>query len=669
MAKPRKTRRPSTSARARDRVTQYAKAVVAGRTVAGPHVRAACQRHLRDLVEGPGRGLKWDLKAANRAIEFFPDVLRLAGGEFEGQPYVLLDWQAFIVGSLFGWKGPDGFRRFRVAYVESGKGSGKSPLAAGVGLYGLVADGEPRAEVYAAATKKDQAMVLFRDAVAMVDQSPALQRRVLKSGVGTNVWNIAYPASMGFFRPISSDDGQSGPRPHVGLLDEIHEHKNGDVVEMVRAGTKGRRQALIFMITNSGIGQHSFCRERHDYGAKVAAGLAEDDSFFAYICALDEGEDPFKNEACWVKANPSLGVTIQRKYLEEQIREARGMPSKEATVRRLNFCEWVEAHNPAIGADVWFACKGEPLPLAAFRGRRCWGGLDLSSTQDLTALILLFEPVEADPFWRLKPYFWLPADGLAKKADKDKVPYDVWRDAGHLETTEGKAINKAAIARRAAEIVDVVELQDIGFDRWRIKDLQTLLGDEGIDLPLVDFGQGFKDMSPAWDEFERLLIGALLRHDGNPVMTWNAANAVIVKDPAGNKKLSKEKATGRIDGMVAAVMAAGRALAGRTPEERSFWESAQPAAGTPAAAAPRPAQTVPRLDPSSQLCIALEYVRNTGGNATRAMLIEDFEPVGEALWNEMADLGLVLVGGDGRVRLTQSGKEALRDAVGEIAAV
>lgn len=560
----RKTK-PASTSRRRDPTTSYAKRVVSGRIVAGPHVRDACRRHLRDLEDGPKRGLVWDLAAANRAIEFFPDVLRLAGGEFEGKPYTLLGWQAFIVGSLFGWKTADGYRRFRVGYVESGKGSGKSPLAAGIGMYGLVADGEPRAEIYAAATKKDQAMVLFRDAVAMVDQSPELGRRVIKSGVGTNVWNIAYPSTMGFFRPLSSDDGQSGPRPHIGLADEVHEHRNGDVVEMLRAGTKGRRQALIFMITNSGVGQKSFCKERHDYGAKVCAGQIEDDSSFFYICALDEKEDPFKDRKCWIKANPSLGTTIKPKYLEEQVREARGMPSKEATVRRLNFCQWVEAHNPWIGADVWFGCE-KPLDEELLFGRRCWGGLDLSSTQDLTAAVFLFEPSDEDPLWRLVPYFWLPNDGLVEKGDRDRVPYTVWRDAGHLETTEGKAIDKLAIVRRLAEIQSQFDLQEIGYDRWRIEDLRKLCEDDGLDLPFVPFGQGFKDMSPALDELERLLIGARLGHKDNPIMTWCAANAVVVRDPAGNRKLSKEKATGRIDGMIAALMAAGRACAGRVEQ-------------------------------------------------------------------------------------------------------
>lgn len=545
----------------RDQVTRYARAVAAGKIVAGPHVRDACRRHLKDLEEGPARGLFFDREAVARVLGFFRDVLVLNGGEYEGVAYEPLDWQAFILGSLFGWKGPDGYRRFRVAYIETAKGSGKSPLAAGIGIYGMMADGEARAEVYAAATKKDQAMILFRDAVAMVDQSPQLSGRMHKSGVGANAWNLACLQNGSFFRPISADDGQSGPRPHVALLDEIHEHRNGNVVEMLRAGTKSRRQAMIVMITNSGAGKQSYCYERHDQAVKVAAGQIEDDALFSFVCGLDDGDDPMKDEACWYKANPSLRHGLPGlKYIREQVQEARGMPSKESIVRRLNFCQWVEAEAPWIGSELWFGAQDKEFDVDLLFGRRCWGGLDLSSTQDLTALVLLFEPSEEDPFWRLVPHFWLPNDGLHDKADKDRVPYIAWRDAGNLHTTPGRAIDKRFVARQAAEIAGMYDLQSIGYDRWRIEEFKQTLDSEGISLPLEPFGQGFKDMAPAVDEFERLLIGGQLRHGGNPVMTWCAANAVTVTDPAGNRKIAKEKATGRVDGIVAAIMAVGREM-------------------------------------------------------------------------------------------------------------
>lgn len=567
-----------------DPATQYAKEVHSGERVAGPDIRNACARHLRDLEEGPKRGLTWDLAAANKAIRFYRTVLKLNGGEFEGLPFELLPWQKFIVGSIFGWKSSDGYRRFRVVYVESGKGSGKSPLAAGVGLTGLIADNEARAEIYAAATKKDQAMILFRDAVAMVQQSPELTKRLVCSGTGQNIWNLAYLKSGSFFRPISSDDGQSGPRPHMALIDEVHEHKTNMVVEMMRAGTKSRKQALIFMITNSGSNKRGPCWEYHEYGARVASGALTDDGFFAYICSLDEGDDPIQDESCWFKSNPSLqdADLPGMKYLREQVTEARGMPSKEAMVRRLNFCEWTGAESPWISWHVWSQAE-ERVPMSLLRNRPSVGGLDLSSTTDLTSFVLLFYPTYEDPHWRLLPYFWIPDHELDKREARDKVPYAAWVKSRDLETTPGRAISKLHVLRRLQTICDFFQVDKIAFDRWRIEDMRQLMSEYDITLPeLVEFGQGFKDMGPAVDEFERRLLGMIeqqpeeeggaaeffddalpaeavesLRHDGNPVMTWCAGNAVIVSDPANNRKADKAKATGRIDGIIAAIMATG----------------------------------------------------------------------------------------------------------------
>jgi phage terminase large subunit-like protein len=543
-----------------DRATAYAQDVVEKKIIAGPSIRAACARHLKDLEEGPARGLVWDIAAAQRAIGYFEDVLCLNGGQFEGKAFQVFPWQAFVIGSLFGWKGPDGFRRFRVAYIETAKGSGKSPLAAGIGLYGLTADNEARAEVYAAATKKDQAQILFRDAIAMVDQSPQLTGRLAISGPKGKEWNLAYHKTSSFFRPISADDGQSGPRPHMALLDEIHEHKTANVIEMMRAGTKGRQQALIFMITNSGTDKRTVCWEYHEYGVQIVNGQLIDDSFFAFICDLDLLDDPFKDEKCWYKVNPSLDHGVPGlKYLREQVTQARGMPSKEALVRRVNFCQWTESNAPWISADVWFGCRAkDPIPLEALRGRSGVAGLDLSSTQDLTSLEIILDPTEEDPLYRLLSFFWLPGDGLKDKADKDRVPYLAWRDAGHLYALPGRAIDKKAVLYKISELCAVLDIRNIAYDRWRIEDLKAMIEDEGLSLPpLVSFGQGFKDMASPVDELERMMVEQQIAHDGNPVMTWCMANAVLMTDPAGNRKISKERATGRVDGAVAAAMAVG----------------------------------------------------------------------------------------------------------------
>lgn len=542
-----------------DPTTDYAKAVVDGIIIAGPPVRDVCKRHLNDLENGSERGLFFDVDKASRVIEFFQEVLCLNGGEFEGVAYDPLPWQKFILGSLFGWMGADGFRRFRVSFIETSKGSGKSPLAAGVGMYGLVADNEPRAEIYAAAAKKDQAMILFRDAVAMHDLSPELSSRLTKSGTGSTAWNLAYLDAGSFFRPVSADDGQSGPRPHIALLDEIHEHKTDKVVKMMRASTKGRKQALMFMITNSGYDKSTVCWHYHDYATKVASGQIEDDSFFPYVCAMDETDDPFKTDDCWIKTNPSLGVTIPKKYLEELVTQAKGMPSSESIVRRLNFSQWVGAESPWISADVWFDCL-EAYDAELLSGRRCFGGLDLSSTQDLTSLVLNFEPTEDDPYWRIVPFFWLPEDGLQKKGELDGVDYLSWVRDGYLEVTPGNAVNKLFVIHRLAELSGKYDIVNIGYDRWRIEDFKQQLDNEGVSIPLEPFGQGYKDMAPAIDDFETKMLSSELKHNGNPCLTWNAANAVIVSDPAGNRKLAKDKSTGRIDGIVSCVMSCGITL-------------------------------------------------------------------------------------------------------------
>ncbi|WP_322092803.1 terminase large subunit [Paraburkholderia bannensis] len=543
-------------------------------------MRAACARHLSDLDHGHARGLVWDAADAKRAINYFGDVLRLNGGEFEGLPFVLLDWQAFIIGSLFGWKRDDGSRRFREAYVESGKGSGKSPLAAGVGLYMLTADNEMRAEIYAAATRREQAMILFRDAVAMVDLSPELSTRLLKSGRGERCFNLAYLAKGSFFRPIASDSsGQSGPRPHCALIDEVHEHKDRTVIDIMQAGKKGRRQPLIFQITNSGFDRTSLCFEKHDYGAKVAAGQLEDDAFFSYICALDEGEDPFESEKCWIKANPSLGVTIQKSYLEEQVRQARGMPSLESTVRRLNFCQWVDAQNPWISGDIWRACETEALTRPDFEGCPVYAGLDLSGTRDLTALAVARrnDDESIDAFVE----FWTPEDTMHERGRHDRVPYDAWVRAGHMHAAPGRAVNYANVVARLSTLAPSMQFEGVAFDPYRIKFFEQDLDESGFSLNMIPHGQGFHRASESglWmprsiELLEQLIFDGKLRVIFNPCLRWNVASAVTESDPKNNRIFNKRKATGRIDGLVALAMAVGLALdkaAAREPDYAMYF--------------------------------------------------------------------------------------------------
>lgn len=579
--------------------------MIAGEQIAGPKVRAACRRHLRDLENGHLRGLKFDLNRVFDAIDFFEVVLKLNGGEFEGIPFLLQPWQAFIVGSLFGWVDDYGHRRFRVAYIEIGKGNGKSPLAAGIGLYCLTADNEPRAEIYAAASKKDQAMVLFRDVIAMVNQSPDLHSRLIPIG-GVHPWNLVYPTLNSFFRAISSDDGQSGPRPHCSLIDEVHEHKDDTVVNMLKAGQKGRRQPLTVEITNSGFDRQSVCYQHHTYSDRVVQAEPGDDDFndewFAYVCGLDKDEDPFVDESCWVKANPNLGVSVTLKYLRGEVREARGMPSKGSKVKRLNFCQWVGAENPWIGPELWLAAEDEFDPIEELnKFDEVVGALDLSGTRDLTALTLAGcmkgEPVEIEEVdesgnqlqvlkstddYTTYTEFWTPKDTLDERRKRDKVDYDTWVEQGHLHATPGRNVDYSYVAQRMVELqVQIPSFRRCCFDPYRIKYLERELALVNCEIELVPHAQGYrkaddekvqehnKNLKPGqkprtamWmprsvELLESAVADGRLRVLRNPCLTYCSASAVLVPDPKDNRIFDKRKSRGRIDGIVTNAMAIG----------------------------------------------------------------------------------------------------------------
>lgn len=552
--------------------TQYALDVVAGKIVAGPIVRGACRRHLDDLKNGAARGLRFDEDRANHALNFFPAVLRLSGGDFEGEPFHLHPAQQFIIGSLFGWLNKDGYRRFRVAYIEMAKGSGKSPMLAGIGLYGIIGDKEPRAEVYSAASKKEQAMIMFRDAVSMVDLSVPLSKRFKKSGRDDKVWNLFDPVTNSFFRPISAEQGQSGPRPHIGLVDELHEHKSPVVMNMMAAGRKSRKQPLIVAITNSGFDKTSVCWEYHQKAQNVCVAGHIDDTFFAYACALDDGDEPLKDERCWIKANPLLGTTITEQYLRDEVVAALSMPSKESMVRRLNFCQWTQAENPLIPGDLWQKAA-RTFDLHMFQGSECILGLDLSAVGDLTAAVFVFRKDKRFWWW---PEFWIPADRIKEKVEKDKVPYDIWLRKGFVRTVPGRSINLDFVANDLKRIIkdNKLKVTECAYDRWKIEDFKAASDRVDLRLEMTEFGQGFKDMGPAVDSIEKDLSEGRIIQNGSPVLGWCAANAVVSSDPAGSRKFDKSKVKGkRIDGIVAAAMAHHRAslLPDVPPELRIRW--------------------------------------------------------------------------------------------------
>lgn len=572
---------------------QYALDVVEGRELAGRLVRLACQRYLDDLVRGPDRGIWFDPAAGERVIEFFENFLILYEGQFDGQPFLLRPWQKFILWNLFGWKNADGYRRFRTAYIEIAKGNGKTPLAAGIGLYGLIADDEPGAEIYSAATQKEQAGILFRDAEQFAMRSPSLRRR-LKIGI----FNIAYHEKASFLRPISSEKrGLDGKRPHMALIDEIHEHPDATVVDKMTAGIKGHRQPMIIEITNSGFDRHTVCFAHHDYSERILCGVFDNDTWFSYITGLDscpeclgkghigprdgcELCDDFTDPRTWRKANPNLGVSVTEEYLRKQVDEAVAMPSKRNIVLRLNFCVWTQASTRWISPEKWAQCGRVRFTEAELAGRTCYGGLDLASVNDIVAYVLDFPPLpDEDPaVHRWLARFFVPQERVQERVDKDRLPYDVWVRQGFITAIPGSQIDDAFVIAQIEKDMRAFNLLEMAFDRWGSRQVVTALQALGFDNEndraqrrLVDFGQGYASMSSPCKDLEKMIGTHTIAHGGNPVLAWMAGNCIITQDPAGNIKLDKSKSREKIDGMVAGVMALDRAL--RNGTKTSVYET------------------------------------------------------------------------------------------------
>ena len=548
-----------------DRPTVYARAVVAGEIVAGPWVRAAAARHLTDLETAAGRGLVWWPESAQHVIDFFERWLVLP----TGQPFRLAEWQAFVVGSLYGWEWARGGRRFRTAYIEIGKGNGKTPMAAGLGLYGLVASDELAAEVYVAATTREQASICFRDARLMAEQSPRLAGLL---DIGEH--NLACRRTSSFLRSVSSEHrALDGKRVAVGLIDELHEHPNNLVVSKISAGVKGRKSPLIVEITNSGWDKQTVCWEHHQYSTALLTGGVIDETWFAYVAALDDG-DEWTDPAVWLKANPNLGVSIQAEYLEAQVAAALGRPSEMRLIQRLNFCVWTDAMTGWLPAGSWEACAGPTdwriLP-ASLLGRSCVAGLDLASTTDLTALVLLFRDPSSpadEPVYDVVPLVWCPADTVTERSRAGGVPYEVWARQGALLTTPGDVLDYGALLEMLRRLVAEYRVLALGYDRWGasklVQDLEEVgfhADDRARDRRLVPIGQGYASLTAPTKEVEVLVRGGRIRHGGHPVLAWAMGNVTLEEDAAGNVKPSKGRSSEKIDPAVALIDAVAMALA------------------------------------------------------------------------------------------------------------
>jgi phage terminase large subunit-like protein len=583
---------------------KYAEDVLSGAIVAGKLVKLASMRFLRDLKKGAERGLYFDVDAAQHVVDFF-GFLRHSKGEWGaggGQVFVLAPWQVFILANIFGWKRADGTRRFREAYIEVARKNGKSTFIAGIGLYLLLADGEPGAEIYSAATKKDQAKLVFDEAVRMRAKSAFLAERIAAARGNLHVLSTASK-----FEPLSSEDETlDGLNSHGVLIDELHAHPNRNLYDVLQESIIARRNPLVISITTAGYNRQGICYKTRDRGEKILTGLvqaADGDSFFAFIACMDEKDaegnildwaDP-KN---WAMANPNLGISAKLSALQEACNQAKQDPSKLNSFLRKHLCVWTSQDVRWMPPDKWAACNhAGPLinpkelragALKKLAGRVCFAGLDLSSKIDLSALVLLFPPLkrivrqqakaqtqqemfarkpveieeiviqEADPFWYVVPFFFVPADNVEERAKKDKVEYPSWIKEGFIITTPGNAVDQNVIRTKINELRGKYQIVEIGFDDWNASQLANDLISDGHKLVAVR--QGFKTMSEPMKELMAMVLKKELEHFGNPVLSWNATNVAAEQDAADNIKPDKEHSTERIDGLVALIMALHRVV-------------------------------------------------------------------------------------------------------------
>lgn len=580
----------------------YAQQVIDGSIPACHWVKRACARYFDDLKHAKKRGLRFDVEKAQRVIDFFGMLKHSLGTEFAGEPFILEGWELFIVWNVFGWyrsrskrwrvKGRKGHvqdttgtRRYRNVYIEIPRKNGKTTFAAGIGLYMAFADGEPGAEVYSAANKRDQAKICHNEAIRMVQGSDWLRGN---GGLEVLRNNINQVVTYSKYEPLSADEkSMDGLNVHCAILDEVHAWKTRGTYTKLENATGARTQPLIFMITTAGSTEDSqFCFELNEYSKKILDGIVEDDTWFACIYTTDDG-DNWQDEPTWYKANPALGINKSLEDMRTKAKRAAEMPTELNDFQRYQLDVWVRSDSKWMPMDDWRLCAG-PVPAHQLKDilldRPCYAGLDLSSVTDLTCLLLEFPPSETDPLHYLLPFFFVPEDAILKRSRNDRVPYDLWADQGYIIPTPGNLTDQNFIMHTLGEQMQKFQLKRLMFDRWGSTKIQTDLQNElnftvdqtaheryGQPL-LVQFGQGFASMSAPMKDVLRVAMAHQFGHGNHPVLTWNMDNLIAKLDPAGNIKPDKEKSRERIDGGVALIMAHSGCMI-HIPEEQSIYET------------------------------------------------------------------------------------------------
>lgn len=496
----------------------------------------------------------YDKKKADRAVTFIENLCHTKG-KWAGTRFWLLPWQEQLIRDIFGIVKADGNRQFRTAFVEICKKVGKSELAAAIALYLLYADNEPSAEVYGAAADRQQASIVFDVARQMVEMSPALMKRSKLMSATKRIVNYG---NAGFYQVLSAEVGSKHGFSISGLVfDEIHTQPNRQLYDVLtKYSSDARQNPLHFIITTAGNDRNSIAFELHTKAIDILEGRRVDPTFYPVVYGLKDDED-WEDEANWYKVNPSLGYTVDIERLRDAYREAKQNPADEITFKWLRMNMWVSSTTAWI-PDAIYMRGNEPIDMDALEGRDCYAGLDLSSTGDITALVLMFPPRDMDEKYIVLPFFWVPEDTIPRRVKANSVPYDVWEKQGHILATEGNVIHYDFIEKFIYDLAEKYHILEIAVDRWNAT--QMIQNLEGEGFTIVPFGQGFSSMSAPTKEFYRLLMEGQIIHGGHPVLRWMAGNVVIDTDPAGNIKVTKAKSKEKIDGIVAAIMALDRCI-------------------------------------------------------------------------------------------------------------
>lgn len=499
-------------------------------------------------------GSNYNKASADYAVMFIENLCHTKG-TWAGKPFELIDWQEQIIRDLFGTLKPNGYRQFNTAYIEIPKKQGKSELAAAVALLLTCGDGEERAEVYGCAADRQQAAIVFDVAADMVRMCPALSKRVK---ILASQKRLIYIPTNSFYQVLSAEAySKHGFNIHGVVFDELHTQPNRKLFDVMTKGSgDARMQPLYFLITTAGTDTHSICYETHQKAKDIIEGRKIDPTFYPVIYGADESDD-WTDPKVWKKANPSLDITVGIDKVKAACESAKQNPGEENAFRQLRLNQWVKQAVRWMPMEKWDNCAFA-VDEDELEGRVCYGGLDLSSTTDITAFVLAFPPLDDEDKYIILPYFWIPEDNLTLRVNRDHVPYDVWERQGYLHTTEGNVVHYGFIEKFIEKLGERFNIREIAFDRWgAVQMVQNL---EGMGFTVVPFGQGFKDMSPPTKELMKLVLEQKIAHGGHPVLRWNMDNIYIRTDPAGNIKADKEKSTEKIDGAVATIMALDRAI-------------------------------------------------------------------------------------------------------------